>query len=177
MESRAQIKLITPTIGGGADLILHVADPAGVDELVNLDLRVALSKWRERRSKDANSYFHLLCGKLAEAVGVSKPRMKNMLLFRYGQRARDRNGDLVVIKSNADESEFMESDFIHCWPTAPAPDGTPMYIVLGKSRYYDTKEMSLLIDGTVNECHAMGIETITPAEIEEIKGKWGVDIG
>ena len=173
MECKAQIKYISPTLNG-ADLILHIADPKGIEELQDADLRLTLTKWRERRSKDANAYFHVLCGKLAEAVGMSKPCMKNMLLFRYGQRARDRDGNLVVIKSNADEAELLESDSIHCWPTAPAPDGTPMYIVLGKSRYYDTKEMSLLIDGTVNEFKAMGIDTMTPDEINELKEKWGV---
>ena len=175
MECKAQIKYISPTLDG-ADLILHISNPQGVEELSDEDLRLTLTKWRERRSKDANAYFHVLCGKLAEAAEMSKPRMKNLLLFRYGQRARDREGQLVVIKSNADEAEFMESDSIHCWPTAPAADGTPMYIVLGKSRYYDTKEMSLLIDGTVNECKAMGIETMTPEEIKELKERWGMNI-
>jgi len=176
MECKAQIKYISPTLDG-ADLILHIAKPDGIESLTGSELKLTLVKWRERRSNDANAYFHVLCGKLADAMNISKPRMKNMLLFRYGQMARDRNGQLVVIKSNADESEFLESDFIHCWPTSPAPDGTPMYVVLGKSRYYDSKEMSVLIDGTVSECAALGISTITESEINELKEKWGVDIG
>ena len=36
--------------------------------------------------------------------------------------------------------------------------------------------MSILIDGVVDECKAQGIDTMTPAEIEELKQRWGVEI-
>ena len=34
--------------------------------------------------------------------------------------------------------------------------------------------MSLLIDGTVADAKELGIETITPAEIAEMKERWGI---
>ena len=42
---------------------------------------------------------------------------------------------------------------------------------------YDTAEMSQFIDGIISECKDQGIQTMTPNEIEEMKQKWGVDIG
>lgn len=174
MESKATIKYISPTIGG-VDVILHIE---GLKE-INLDgdVRLSMTKWRERRSKDANAYFHLLSDKLADARRMSKPRMKNYLLFHYGQKCRDKDGQLVVIKTNADEDELVERSDIHCWYIKNADDGTPMYVLLEHSRFYDTREMSILIDGVIDECKEQGIDTMTPAEIAEMKQKWGVDFG
>lgn len=176
METRARIKYFSPTLEG-ADLILHIDRPDEVNDLMDKDIRVKLTQWRNIRSLNANAYFHLLCDKLADAMSMSKPRMKNLLLYRYGQRARDKEGNLAIIKTNADEDELLEREDFHCWPIQNAPDGTPMYVLLGHSRFYDTKEMSILIDGTVAEAKAQGIETLTPNEIEAMKQKWGADIG
>ena len=43
------------------------------------------------------------------------------------------------------------------------------YALIKKSRDYDSKEMSVLIDGTVSEAQEMGIETLPPAELEAMK--------
>jgi hypothetical protein len=36
--------------------------------------------------------------------------------------------------------------------------------------------MSVLIDGVVSECEELGIETMSPAELQRIKESWGVNI-
>ena len=158
-------------------MILHIEEPFGIDDLMDKDLRLKLTQWRNVRSLNANAYFHVLCDKLADKVGMSKPRMKNLLLFRYGQKARDKDGSIAIIKSNADADELLDREDFHCWPIQSAPDGTPMYVLLQHSRLYDSKEMSILIDGTVEEAKAQGIDTLTTTEIDEMKQKWGVDIG
>lgn len=176
METKAKIKYVSATLQG-ADLILHIEEPFGLDDLMDKDLRLKLTQWRNIRSLNANAFFHSLCDKLADKLGMSKPRMKNLLLFRYGQKARDREGSVAIIKSNADESELLDREDFHCWPIQSAPDGTPMYVILQHSRLYDSKEMSILIDGTVEEAKAQGIDTLTTTEIDEIKQKWGVEVG
>ena len=176
MESRARIKDIKPTLGG-ADITLHIdGDISRIDTLVNKDLRMKLVQWRDKRSNNANKYFHVLSDQLADAMRMSKPKMKNYLLFHYGQRVRDSENNLVVIKTNADERELIERSDMHLWYIKDAPDGTPMYVLLEHSRFYDSKQMSILIDGVVAECKAQGIDTMTPAEIEELKQRWGVEI-
>ena len=42
------------------------------------------------------------------------------------------------------------------------------YIMLKGSSVYDVKEMSVLIDGIVNECKGVGIETIPPDELQRM---------
>ena len=46
------------------------------------------------------------------------------------------------------------------------------YIAVKCSHLYDSKEMSDLIDGTVEEAKSLGIETATPEEIERMKLLW-----
>lgn len=176
METKARIKQIHPTLGG-ADITLHIdGDISQIDTLMNKDLRLKLVQWRDKRSNNANKYFHVLSDQLADARRMSKPKMKNYLLFHYGQKVRDSENNLVVIKTNADERELIERSDMHLWYIKDAPDGTPMYVLLEHSRFYDSKQMSILIDGVVDECKAQGIDTMTPAEIEELKQRWGVEI-
>jgi hypothetical protein len=40
------------------------------------------------------------------------------------------------------------------------------------SHTYDTKEMSRLIDGVVEAAKELGIETLTPEQLERMKAAW-----
>ena len=46
------------------------------------------------------------------------------------------------------------------------------YIVFKQTHLMDSKEMSRLIEGTVQEAQNLGIETLTPDELERLKGAW-----
>ena len=50
------------------------------------------------------------------------------------------------------------------------------YAMIKGSSEYDTGEMSRFIDGVISECKELGIQTMTPDEIEELKQKWGVEV-
>ena len=41
----------------------------------------------------------------------------------------------------------------------------------------DSKEMSRLIEGTIDEAKQLGIETATPKEIAEMTAKWEAENG
>lgn len=47
------------------------------------------------------------------------------------------------------------------------------YNVYKPSSEMNTYEMSKLIDGTVEEAQSMGIETLSPDELEHLKAMWG----
>jgi hypothetical protein len=51
------------------------------------------------------------------------------------------------------------------------------FYLLKPSHLFDTKEMSRLIDGIVEDAKALGIETLPPDKIEELKQKWGAANG
>ena len=77
-----------------------------------------------------------------------------------------------------DNIPWQKLDNIHLRPTAftkVLDNGRlyRVYYVMRGSHTYDTKEMSRLIDGTVSEAKELGIETMTPNEIERMKQQWG----
>ena len=43
------------------------------------------------------------------------------------------------------------------------------YLVFKETHTLDSAEMARLIDGTVQEAQSLGIETLTPAELEILK--------
>lgn len=137
------------------------------------DLSICMKKHRERRSLDANAYFHVLVGKIADALTISKAKAKNVLICKYGQPQLLPDGNIMVYKTNAPEEFMWEQESIHCIPVR-YEDKATFYKVYRGSHTYDTKEMSVLIDGTVADAKELGIETIPPAELQAMKERWGV---
>jgi len=147
---------------------------AEYDKLKSYDkLKIKAVKYTQRRSLDANAYFHVLVGKIADALTISKAKAKNVLICKYGQPQLLPDGDIMVYKTNAPEEFMWEQESIHAIPVKYEEKAT-FYRIYRGSHTYDTKEMSVLIDGTVADAKELGIETVTPAEIVEMKERWGV---
>ena len=98
---------------------------------------------------------------------------KNILICKYGQPQLLPDGALMIYKTNAPEEFMYELETLHCIPIRYEDDAT-FYKVYRGSHTYDTEEMSHLIDGTVADAKELGIETMTPAELLEMKERWGV---
>ena len=183
MELRGRIKYTTATLEG-LDLIITVNRAEGLEGLSDKDLDIVLKPHREGRSRNANAYFYALVGKLADALNTSKAYIHNLMLRRYGQIQVVDGRPVWLILPDTDEvtEKLDEDETIHVCPTNEVKTGKDgriyrTYLLLKGSHEFDTKEMSVLIDGVVSECKAAGIETLPSSEIEEIKQKWGVDIG
>ena len=148
------------------------------ENLREKELSIAVKQYRKKRSLDANAYFHVLVGKIAEVTGNSKPAIKNILLAKYGQYAMDDKGIIyMIIREDLDVSERED---IHLSPTSAIKeldDGKlyRVYRLMRGSHEYDTAEMSKLIDGTVSEAKELGIETITPNQLREMKERWHIN--
>ena len=151
---------------------LDTTELGDIETLKDMEVKVNITKWRDKRSLTANAYFHTLSDKLADATRMSKPECKNYLLYHYGQKLRDADGKLVVLKTNANEKELLNHKDFHFWHFKTAEDGTPMYVMLRHSSSFDSREMSILIDGVIEECKAWGIETLPPQEVERLKRAW-----
>ncbi|MDD6191873.1 MAG: hypothetical protein PUB24_02175 [Lachnospiraceae bacterium] len=143
-----------------------------IDELKGFDkLKIKVAKWTNKRSLDANAYFHVLVGKIADAMPtpISKAYCKNFLLGKYGQREMQ-DGKPIII-SVISSIDMMEREDIHTIIVGYGNvDGKEFthYAVIRGSHTYDSKEMSVLIDGTVEEAKALGIETLTPEELNRM---------
>ena len=163
-----------------ASLTLNEDARQEFENLRGKQITVTLKPYKKKRSLDANSYFHVLVGKIADATGNSKPAIKNQLLSRYGQYDMDEDGIIHFIIR--DDKDVSDREDIHLQPTSATrvlDDGKlyRVYRVIRGSHTYDSYEMAKLIDGTVSEAKELGIETMTPNQIQEMKERWGVKIG
>lgn len=151
---------------------------AEAEKLKEKELSIEVKQYRKKRSLDQNSYFHVLLSKLAEALKVSKPYMKNFLLNRYGQYDT-MDGKLIefILKDDLyDDVEQWEN--IHLKPTSHTTEmGNGqlyrLYYKLKGSHEMNTEEMNALIDGTISECRDCGIVTDTPDALARMKALWG----
>ena len=140
-------------------------------------VRIKIEKYREKRSLDANAYFHVLVGKIAEVIGISKNRCKNMLICRYGQMEM-LDDSPVVIHSNVPIEKMAEQQLLHCDPVDCYTDGDTemvLYQVYCGSPTYETKEKSILINGKGQEAKELGIETMPPDGMERMMEAYETD--
>lgn len=138
-------------------------------------LSVKIAKYRKRRSRDANAYFHVLVSRLADRIKISKTKCKNIMIGRYGQPLMADEETEAVIKTNIPVEQMMENESIHCMPCGCRMENGQeivFYKIFRGSSTYDSLEMSILIDGTVEECREQGIETLPPEELERMVRAW-----
>lgn len=150
--------------------------------------RVEIKPYRATRSLDANSYFHVLCGKIADKLGTSKIEVKNRMIALYGQPyIIDGKLDYIIARDDASVEKWPE---IHLQPTAQTKKlNGVLYRVYINMRHtgkndidegYNTKEFSILIDGTISEAREVGIpdaEIMSTREKDMIRQKYGLTIG
>ena len=146
--------------------------PTVFDRTKEADLTIDIKEYRKKRSLNANAYFHTLCDKIAEAQGISHTEAHNHLIAEYG--CMDEEVKNLIID---DDIPWLKLSSLHLRPTTATrmmDNGKlyRVYIVMRGSHTYDTKEMSRLIDGTVFEAKELGIETLTPNELERMKQQW-----
>jgi hypothetical protein len=142
-------------------------------------LTIKIGKFRKKRSLDANAYYWLLVGKLAKVLKISMPHCHNLMLRRYGTLEEFDGRPVYIIIQDTDEasSKADEAETYHIKPTAQVKEGNDglmyrTYLLLKGSHDYDTAEMSDLIEGLVDECKNVGIETATPDEIANMLSLW-----
>ena len=178
METTGKLTAVTRDIITGKLNITFQINGGSLEDLNNLaaleSLTIKADKEKRKRSLDANAYFHVLVGKIADVQRISKPYAKNLLLGRYGQRETDEFGKPLVV-SILTEIDMMQREDIHLYPIGHGSvQGKEFthYAVIRGSHTYDSKEMTILIDGTVDEAKDMGVETLPEEEIRHMEELW-----
>ena len=148
-------------------------EPNGIEELNEKDLKLKVSKGTKPRSLDANAYFHVLCDKLRQKLGISMAHCKNILITSYGQIEYLSEGQPLIYKTNAPLEYIQELEAAHMKFIKMSDDLAYMYKVYRGSHTYDSVEMHQLLEGTIRECELQGIETMTPDEVARLEAMWG----
>lgn len=136
------------------------------DDFRNADkLNIKVDKYREKRSLNANNYAWKLLTEIGNVLRKDKEEVYLEMLKRYGQSEMISVLSHIPIKQyikyceEAGESVLNGKNFTH-------------YKVYKGSSEFDTKEMSIFIDGVVDEAQSLGIETKTPEELANLKSLW-----
>lgn len=134
----------------------------------NKPLVIEIKPYREKRSVDANNYMWVLLQKIAEVIYSSKDDVYRIMLQRYGKftySIEDPSQVERVIREWKSPCEILGKVNVN------GQRGVQIQKYYGSSGY-NTKEMSVLIDGVVSEAQDLGIETRTPEELQKLKSDW-----
>jgi len=124
-----------------------------------------IERKRKKRSNDANALCWKLCTEIANVLRSDKESIYVDMLKRYGQ------SDIVSVLSTVNVKGYFkyydefgkgrvnEKEFIH-------------YKVYKGSSEYDTREMSILIDGIIDEAKALDIDVISEREKSLLLEEW-----
>lgn len=113
---------------------------------------------KEKRSLSQNAYAWKLISELANVLRKSKEDMYLLMLRDYGQ------SEIICVLSTVKPHgyfkyyEKLENKII-------AGKEFTLYKIYKGSSQFDSKEMTIFIDGIIQECKNVGIETMTPEQI------------
>ena len=151
-----------------------------VDALHDATLSIKFTKRDKKRSINANSYYWLLVGKLSKALKISTSFCHNTMLRRYD--TLETIGDQVVYVVIPDTEEAArkadEAETFHLKPTSSVREGNDgqmyrTYLKLKGSHEFTQTEFTKLVEGLVDECHQVGIETKSKEEIDSLLAQYG----
>lgn len=181
---KGELKDYVRTFDGGYILTITTSnEEIPEEELTTLKtakngLKINMCNLRKQRSLNANAYFHLLVNEIAKKLHIADSECKVKMNLEYGTIATDKNGKQVVVKlpSDVDIIQFYE---YAKWIGEKEEKGLKLsyYVFYKQTHTLNSKEMSRLIDGVVNEAKQLGIQTETPDQIAEMKSLWEAQNG
>lgn len=131
------------------------------------EITIEVKKKRQKRSLNANAYFWQLVNKVAIKLHCSDQDVYRRLVKDYGVSTT------LMVRPEAKEA------FVRAW--TEGKDSSGWFVedmghgvirAYSGTSTYNTQEMSRIIDGLVEECKELNIETMTPDELEHLKSTW-----
>ena len=137
-----------------------------LDELAYYQVALRVEQYRKKRSRNANNYAWKLITEIGNRTRQSKEDVYLLMLKRYGQ------GEMVSVLANVPFGKFVKY-FEEVGESELKGKLFKHYRVYQGSSEFNTKEMSIFIDGVVSEAKDLGIPTDTPEQIARMKVLWG----
>ena len=171
MECKGKITQILGVDKNHINVLLSLTDAntEGLQELTGVDLTVNLKKFHPKRSLDSNAYAWTLISRLAEVYKTSKEEMYEFKLRQYGvPYENEEGGHVVVAMKNSVPLKKLPGH----WLFIGEKNGASNYMMIKGSSEYDSAEMAHFIDMIVQDAKDVGIETLTPKELQQMKEDW-----
>lgn len=126
---------------------------------------VKIDKHREKRSLNANAYLWKLVTEIGNILNKSKEEVYLQMLKDYGQSM------LIPVPRGTIPSRITKYYEFECSSQLNGKDADWYKCYIGSSEY-DTKEMSILLNGVVQEAKNLGIKTKDDIELEKLIEEW-----
>ena len=141
-----------------------------VDKYKDGYVELTVEKWSDKRSLQANAYFHVLAGKIAAVLNASIDDTKKVLVHNYGSFARGADGKVMgaIVPQNTDIEKF----YPYVRYIGTTENGLAQYLFYKRTHELTKDEMNRLISGTISEAQAMNIETLTPTELAAMMNRY-----
>lgn len=164
MDATGSWLKLRPELPGQAQMVAGEFDP-------QKKYTVTIKEFRKKRSLDANAYAWVLMNKLADKLNMGVRD-----LYRHYIPDIPENSQVVCVPTEAVEK--LQSGWEHngigwCSDTLKSklPGCTNVVLYYGSSTF-DQKQMGVLLDLIIEDCKQVGVEYLTPEELERLKGEW-----
>lgn len=125
-----------------------------------------IERKRKKRSTDANALCWKLCTEIANVLRSDKDSIYIEMLKRYGQ------SDIVSVLSAVDVKGYFKYYEAFGKGYVKGKEFTHYKVYKGSSEY-DTREMSILLDGIIDEAKTLDIDVISEREKSLLLQEWG----
>lgn len=154
----------------GNALVLETSDPGAWRFLMDFKPgEYEITKQRKKRSLDANAYSWVLIDKIAAVLHYSKEEVYRRAVREFGVSevycGKPEAVDILV-RAHEGGLGFQYEKF-----DSKIPGCVNVRLYFGQSSY-DTKQMSIFIDGLVQDAKSLDIETLSDREISLLKEGW-----
>lgn len=163
-ETKPKIALL---LDGQAEITFTA--PKGVirqfDGLTDKPLTVTVKEFRQKRSLNANNYMWHLVNEIANILRADKDDIYLIMLKRYGQ------SEIISVLEHIPIKQYIK----YCEEVGESTLNGKLfkhYKVFKGSSEFDTREMSILIDGVVSEAKELNIQTLEDLEIKRLVDSW-----
>ncbi len=172
IETTGKMVGMTMDILSGKLNVTFQIDTKPLDDLYSLykmdSLDITAKKHRRKRSLDANAYAWVLMQKIAEKTHTDKWSVYLECLKSYSRAFTH-----IIVKPEAvDKVKEMYRECVDLGEiSVNGMSGHQLQVYFGSSTF-DSEEMSVFIEGIVQECSDLKIDTIPPAELERMVSMW-----
>lgn len=139
-----------------------------VDSINEKKLRIIAKPYRQKRSLTSNAYAWHLMQEIAEKTGVTKDDVYIECLKKYSRAFTHMIVHPEVIPRLAEDYRVVV-DLGEVLVNGKI--GHQIQLYFGSSKF-DTKEMSVFLDGIISECRDLGIDILPQSDIDKLNAEW-----
>lgn len=125
------------------------------------DKKYEIKEYKEKRSLNSNAYAWKLITELGNVLRKSKEEVYLQMLKDYGQ------SEVISMLSSINPEGYFKYYEKFGTGEVNGKEFTHYKIFKGSSEF-NSKEMSIFIDGIVQDCKEVGIQTLDDKDIEEL---------